>query len=295
MLPRFDLYQPKSLPEALGLLAEAKDSLGAFAGGTNLIPDLRGGRESRRKFLSLVNLEELRFVGAANGHIEIGGRTTVNDLFRSEEIAQAAPALHASAKIFAGHMVRSAATVAGNICYGSPSADLLPPLLCLDAEVTLASAGGSRRMPLSQFNVGYKKTALNPGELLTKLSWARPGPGRVQLFYKLGMRKGDAISVINAAVSLTLQDRVCSDARIALGSVAATVVRAGKAEKLLAGRELDDKLIEEAAELATAAIAPIDDLRASREYRLHTARVLVKRLLRQAIAASVAAQGGIER
>lgn len=289
MLPRFDLYQPKTLPEALGLLSEGRGSLRPFAGGTNLIPDLRGGKEKSRKFVSLTQLDELRFTHRVNGHLEIGSRATVNDLFRSGDIRDTAPALHASAKCFAGHMVRSAATVAGNICYGSPSADLLPPLLCLDAEVTLSSAGGSRRMPLSQFNLGYKKTALEPGELLTKLSWARPGPGRVQLFYKLGMRKGDAISVVNAAVSLTLNERVASDVRIALGSVAATVVRAEKAEKLLSGRELDGRLIDEAADLAVAATAPIDDLRASKEYRLHTSRVLVRRLLRQAMTASAAA------
>jgi len=289
MLPRFDLYQPKTLPEALGLLSEGRGSLRPFAGGTNLIPDLRGGKEKGRKFMSLTGLDELRFTRRVNGHMEIGSRTTVNDLFRSEDIRDGAPALYASAKCFAGHMVRSAATVAGNVCYGSPSADLLPPLLCLDAEVTLSSAGGSRRMPLSQFNLGYKKTALEASELLTKLSWARPKPGRVQLFYKLGMRKGDAISVVNAALSLTLNERVASDVRIALGSVAATVVRAEKAEKLLSGRELDDKLIEEAAGLAVEATAPIDDLRASKEYRLHTSRVLVRRLLRQALTASAAA------
>jgi carbon-monoxide dehydrogenase medium subunit len=283
MLPQFELYQPRTLPEALGLLSHAHGSLQPFAGGTNLIPDLRGGRERGGKFMALAKLNELRFIRSDAGRFEIGGRATVNDLLGSPEIEREAPALYASAKAFAGHMVRNAATVAGNICYGSPSADLLPPLLALDAEVTLASMAGTRAMPLSSFNLGYKKTALKPGELMTKLSWPRPKAGTVQLFYKLGLRKGDAISVANAAVTMALKDRVCRHVRIALGSVAATVVRAEAAEKLLLGREIDDALIAEAAELAAAAASPIDDLRASKEYRLHIARVLVKRLLRQAM------------
>ena len=282
MLPRFDLYQPKTLPEALGLLSETGGNVRPFAGGTNLIPDLRGGREQARKFVSLAGLDDLRFTRFANGHVEIGSLTTVSDLHRSHEVLRNAPALHASAKAFAGHMVRCAATIAGNICYGSPSADLLPPLLSLDANVTLASAAGLRILPLSRFNLGYKQTALKPGELMTQISWPQPARGTVQLFYKLGLRKGDAISVISAAVSLTLKQMVCTHARIALGSVAATVVRAERAEALLLGRELNEKLIGEAAELAADASAPIDDLRASKEYRLHTARVLVRRLLRQA-------------
>jgi len=286
MLPRFDLRQPRTLPEALTMLAGKDDAARPFAGGTNLIPDLRGGKERGRNFMSLAGVDGLRFIRCLDNRIEVGARTTVNDLFRSEDIRRDAPSLHASAKMFAGHMVRSAATVAGNLCYGSPSADLLPPLLCLDAEVTLASAGGARRLPLVQFNLGYKQTALKPDELMTQLSWARPGPGTVHVFYKIGMRRGDAISVVNAAVGLTLKGKACSHARIAMGSVAPTVVRAEKAEQLLAGREIDDRLIDEAAELAASAVSPIDDLRASRDYRLHTTRVLVRRLLRQALAAS---------
>jgi carbon-monoxide dehydrogenase medium subunit len=282
MLPRFELHQPSTLREALELLSDAKGEMRPFAGGTNLIPDLRGGREKCRSFVSLGGLADLRFIRLAGDRIEVGSRATVNDLLRSTHIRRHAPALHHSAKAFAGHMVRNAATVAGNICYGSPSADLLPPLLCLDAEVTLAGPAGTRALDLARFNLGYKETALQPGELMTQLSWPCPRPGTVQLFYKLGLRKGDAISVASAALSLRLEEGVCRHARIALGSVAAIVVRAQKAEQLLLGQEPTDALIEEAADLAAAATVPISDLRASREYRLHITRVLARRLLRQA-------------
>lgn len=282
MLPRFDLRQPVSLDEAVGLLAQAEGSLKLWAGGTNIIPDLRGGKERGRSFLSLARLSGLRYT-RSNGRIEVGCLATVNDLLRSADIQSGAPALHAAAKSFAGHTVRSTATVAGNICYGSPSADLLPALICLDAEVALAGVMGTRRLPLATFNTGYKQTALKPDELLTEIAWNKPVPGTAQLFYKLGLRRGDAISVVSAAATLSLQGRFCTGARIALGSVAPTVVRAEAAEKLLAGHELDNRLIDEAADAASAAAEPIDDLRASKEYRVHTARVLVKRLLQQAM------------
>ena len=283
MLPRFDLQQPKGLREALELLAKPGDPVSPLAGGTNLIPDLRNGREAKRRFMSIARLDELRYVRSVKRTIEIGGGATVNDLLRADDIAKHAPALHASAKAFAGHMVRSAATVAGNICYGSPSADLLPPLLILDAEATIESAGKSRKLPVGQLNVGYKKTALATGELLTGIVWAKPAKGTRQHFYKIGMRKGDAISVANAAVSLKLDGQTSSHVRIALGSVAATVIRASEAEAFLEGREIDEAAIEKAADLAAAAAKPIDDLRASKDYRLHVTHVLVKRLLRQAL------------
>ena len=202
MLPRFDSYQPTTLPEALGLLPDTGGNRRPFAGGMNLIPDLRSGRQQARQCVSLAGLDDLRFTRFANGRVEIGSLTTVSDLHRSHEVLRNAPALHASATAFAGHMVRCTATIAGNICYGSPSADLLPPLLSLDANVTLASAAGLRILPLSRFNLGYKQTALKPGEMMTQISWPQPARGTVQLIYKWGLRKGDAISVISAAVSL---------------------------------------------------------------------------------------------
>ena len=284
MLPKFQLLEPTTLPEALKILSSEGDGLLPMAGGTNLLPDLRGGRATGRRYLSLAHLDGLRFIRGGGDRIEIGGGTTVNDLLRSAEIQAAAPALHASAKVFAGHMVRNAATVAGNLCYGSPSADLMPPLLALDAVITLASSEGERRLPLAEFALGYRKTARRPDELLTAISWPRPQPGAASLFYKLGLRKGDAITVAGVAIDLLLVNGKLDHVRIALGSLAPTVFRARTAEGLLAGQAPCDSLIEEAAAAAAQECRPIDDLRASKEYRRQMARVLVRRLLTQALA-----------
>lgn len=280
MLPTFELLEPKSLDEALAALADGDGT--PMAGGTNLLPDLRARGEANGRFISLSAIGELRRIDHGEGRVVMGGGTTLSDILRDPALRLAAPSLVAAAEVFAGLMVRNAATVGGNICYGSPSADVVPPLLSLDAEVTLASRKGERSVPLDGFFLDYKKTAMRADEVLTAVSWTPPEPGAANLFYKLGRRKGDAITVTGVAVTVVARGGRCAKARIALGSVAPTVFRAKEAEAILEGEALTDELIEAAARAAADACRPIDDLRASAEYRSHTAHVLTRRLLRQA-------------
>ncbi len=280
MLPAFDLLEPLSLEDALKALA--KGDATPMAGGTNLLPDLRARVNSTGHFINLSGIEELRGIDHANGRVSMGGGTTLTDILRDPAMRRAAPSLVAAAEVFAGRMVRNAATVGGNICYASPSADVVPPLLSLDAEVTLASHGGERSVPLDGFFLDYKKTVMRAGEVLTTVSWTPPEPGAANLFYKLGRRKGDAITVTGVAVTLVAEGSRCTKARIALGSVAPTVFRAKDAEGILEGEALTADLIEAAARAAADACRPIDDLRASAEYRRHTVHVLTRRLLQQA-------------
>ncbi len=284
MLPAFELLEPPSLEDALKALADGGGR--PMAGGTNLLPDLRARVDSACHFVDLSGIEELRGIDRGNGRVRMGAGTTLTDILRDPALRRAAPSLVAAAEVFAGLMVRNAATVGGNICYASPSADLVPPLLSLDAEVTLASQGGERSLPLDGFFLDYKKTVLRAGEVLTAVSWAPPEPGAANLFYKLGRRKGDAITVTGVAVTLAAggaaEGRRCTKARIALGSVAPTVFRAKDAEAMLEGETLTAESIEAAARAAADACRPIDDLRASADYRRHTAHVLTRRLLRQA-------------
>jgi carbon-monoxide dehydrogenase medium subunit len=179
-------------------------------------------------------------------------------------------------------MVRNAATVAGNICSGSPAADVVPPLLTLDAEVTLASPGGTRVVPLGEFFLGYRHDARAPGELITGIAWDIPQAPSAELFYKLALRKGDAITVVGVAVALSIEDGVCSRARVALGAVAPFAKRATAAEALLTGQALTPASIEAAAQRAVREIDPIDDIRASAGYRRHTVHALTRRLVTQA-------------
>ncbi len=282
MYADFELVIPETLEAALAALAEGDGGCQALAGGTNLIVDLRARRAKPARLVGLGKIEALRGIRIADGRVTLGARTTMSEILHHPGLAEQAPSLVAQARVFAGQMVRNAATVAGNICSGSPAADVVPPLLALDAEVTLARAGGTRVMPLHQFFLGYKKDARAPGELITEIAWDIPQAPTADLFYKLALRKGDAITVVGVAVALTVENGVCARARIALGAVAPVVRRATAAEALLTGQTLTPAMIEEAAQRAVEEIDPIDDIRASAGYRRHSVHALTRRLVTQA-------------
>ncbi len=283
MYAPFQLEIPNDLTGALAALANgAGEIVVPFAGGTNLIVDIRARRERPDRMVSLGEVGELLGMEFGLERTVIGGRTTVSDLLRSPEIAAQAPSLFDAARIFGGMMVRNAGTVAGNIASGSPAADLVPPLLALDSEIILASASSTRTLALDDYYLGYKKDVRRPDELITRISWRRLPETSASRFYKLARRKGDAITVTGVAVTLSVADGKCTKARIALGAVAPTVFRAKEAEALLEGQALTPALIDAAAVAAVAACSPIDDIRASADYRRHTAEVLTRRLVAQA-------------
>ena len=279
----FELEIPRDLAVALNALVAGGDTTTVpIAGGTNLIVDMRARRERPDRVVGLGKVGELRGMEFGAERISIGGGTTVTELLRSREIAEAAPSLTESARLFAGLMVRNTATVAGNIACGSPAADLVPPLLSLDADVTLANVAGTRTLPLDEYFVGYKRDVRRPDELITSVSWPRLPDSSVNTFYKLARRKGDAITVTGVALTLSAAGGICTTVRIALGAVAPIVFRARKAEAVLEGRALTPALIAEAAAAATAESSPIDDVRASADYRLHTVEALTRRMVAQA-------------
>ncbi len=268
MLREFELDMPGNLQETLARLPGGT----LLAGGTNLLVDLRARREDAERLIWLGNIDGFRDIKIEDGRVIIGGGTTIGDLLRNPAMAEAAPSLVAAARVFGGQMVRNQATVAGNVCSGSPAADTVPPLLSLDAEVHLTCSTGSRTVPLNDFYTGFKTNQRKHDELVTGLSWAAPGPHTANLFYKLARPKGDAIQD---------GDR-CTEARIALGAVGPTVFRAKDAEAMLTGEPLADDLIDSAARKAMEESSPIDDLRASADYRRHCIHVLTRRLLKQA-------------
>ena len=282
MYADFDLVIPETLDAALAALAEGNGETRALAGGTNMIVDLRARRATPARLVGLGKIEALRGIRIAGGRVTLGARTTMSEILHHPGLAEHAPSLVAQARVFGGQMVRNAATLAGNICSGSPAADAVPPLLALDAEVTLASPGGTRVVPLHRFFLGYRKDARAPDELMTEIAWNLPQAPSVELFYKLARRKGDAITVVGVAVALDIENGVCSRARVALGAVAPVVKRATAAEALLTGQALTPALIEAAAQRAVQEVDPIDDIRASAGYRRHTVHALTRRLVTQA-------------
>ncbi len=214
MYARFDLSSPRSLDEALAACGTAEPPM-LLAGGTVALVEIRAGKSDPRALLSLDRLSDLRGIGREGPALVLGARTTVTDLLESPLVAGLAPALADAAGRFAGLMVRNAATVGGNIAAGSPAADLVPPLLTLDAQVELARQGATRQVPLSEYFTGYKRTLRQPGEIITRVILPDPRPGDFNAFYKLARRRGDAITVVGVAVTLRREGEVCSHARIA--------------------------------------------------------------------------------
>ncbi len=279
MLQAFELTIPTSLDEALGALC---DDAVPLAGGTNLLVDMRGGTDMPPRLVGIDRLAGLRRIETAGGRVALGALTTITDVLRHPDMATLGPSMVASARVFGGQMVRNTATVAGNVAYGSPAADMMPPLLSLDAEVTLTSARGSRAMPLDGLFTGFKESQRRPDELITEIAWSAPAANGVNLFYKLGLRKGDAISIVCLAVTVVAEGGICASARIALGAVAPTVIRAREAEAMLEGAALTPELIDAAARRAAEECSPIDDIRASAQYRRHLVHMLTRRLVGQA-------------
>lgn len=280
MLPEFDLLTPKTLPEALALLAEHAPDVLPIAGGTNLIPDMRGGRCRPAVLLNVAGLPELCVIRREDGWLIIGSGVTIADLLDDPQVAQVAPVLQEAARMLASPLVRNRATVAGNLANASPAADMAPPLLALDAEVTLASQKGSRHVPLKDFFVHVRKTVRRPDELITAIRVPLPPAGSFARFFKMALRNADAIAVVNGAVRVDRDEEGrCQAARIALGAVAPTPIRVPEAEAALEGERLTPEIIARAARLAVEAACPIDDLRGSAAYRRHVTEVLVRRAL----------------
>ncbi len=289
MLPGFDFLRPRTLAEALGMLAEHGPDVMPIAGGTNLIVDLRDGNHRPQALLDLGPLRELRGVRGENGaggapsQLVIGGGTTITDLLESDLIAAHAPVVRGAAALFANPLIRNRATVGGNLADASPAADMAPPLLALDAEVELTAQDAVRWVPLEAFLVGVRTTLRQPHELLTAVRWPLPPAGSGWAYHKVGLRKADAISVLSVAVLLAPDGNgACGRARIALGAVAPRPIRAHEAEDLLAGRLLTSEVIAEAANLAASATRPISDIRGSAAYRRRVTEVVVRRLLTEA-------------
>ncbi|HEY7140658.1 MAG TPA: xanthine dehydrogenase family protein subunit M [Methylomirabilota bacterium] len=277
LLPRFEYRRATSLVQATTLLAENPAAL-ALAGGTDLVVDLRERRRQAPLVVDVGELAELRGIDADDGATRMGGGVTVGELLASPLVAARLPALRAAAGDFADFLTRNKATLGGNLANASPGADLVVPLLALDAAVVLAGPGGQRTVPLDAFLLGPRRTAAHAGELIRQVVVSRHG-GR-QAWYKLGLKRGGAIAVVSVATWLALDaaGRV-TDARIALGAVGPRPFRPRDAEAALVGAPPDPARIGRAADLAAAAARPITDVRGGADYRTAMVRALVARCL----------------
>ena len=280
MVNEFTYASPDTLAGCLEILAEPDQNTAPIAGGTNLMVDLRSGRNQPQAVINLWQLTELAYIERVQGHVAIGGRTTVTQLLKSDLIQETGQALHQAADKFAGPLIRNRATVGGNLVDASPAADLAPPLLALGAEVQLQSKDDSRTIPLDQFFLGPRHTVRHASEILTEIRYPIPSANTSTSFLKLGQRLEDAISVVSVATALEKEGDTCKTVRIALGAVAPTPRRAKNAEAILSGQPLNEALIQQAAHVAAEKDAsPIDDVRGSAEYRRWMVAVMVRRAL----------------
>lgn len=273
---------PRSLDEALHALASGRATV--LAGGTDLMPQSRSGKlRFAPTLLNIQGIAELRGVSRRDGVVEIGALTTITALHDDPVARDAAPALWQACEHFASGQIRNAATIGGNICNASPAGDSLVPLLVLGASVALASIGPAgrieRRLPLAEFLTGPGRTARRAEELLVAVHVPIPPEGWVDRYVKFGTRPALDIATIALAVGGRRRDGRLEDARLALGAVAPTAIRAREAEQILTEGPLDDARIERVLEATAAAIHPISDVRASDWYR----RQLVHNLLRRAL------------
>ena len=290
-------FQPTTLADALALLAAHPDAR-VVAGGTDMLVELGRHLRPANSLIDISRVAGLRYVRQDGDAIVLGALATHNDVISSGLcVAGALPLAQACSEVGAPQ-IRARATVAGNLVTASPANDTITALVALDACVTLAGQAGERTLPLRDFYLGVRRTALAPGELLCAIRVPAPGPRRRGIFLKLGLRRAQAISVVNVAVVLTFDsdgpDAPVTEARVALGCVAPTIVRAEAAEAALQGQSLAVIDAEAIGRLAAAACAPISDLRGSAGYRRTAVAALVARAITR-LAAGSEAEGWPER
>jgi len=282
---RFEMALPGSVDECLAVLAKRGSEAKLVAGGTDLLPQMKGGVVRPACVVDISRLTELRTIALdGNGGLRLGAAVAARQIEKHEGVRKAFPSLAESAALVGSIQVRNLATVGGNLCNAAPSADMAPPLVALDAEAVIAGPKGRRRVPLATFFEGVRKTVIGPDELLVELVIPPPGPRSGGNYLRHTPRRELDIAVVGVASQVTLSNGVCGKARISLASVAPTPVRATAAERALEGQPLTKEKIEEAAKLAVEAARPISDQRGSADFRKHLVRVLTRRTLTTALA-----------
>jgi xanthine dehydrogenase iron-sulfur cluster and FAD-binding subunit A len=273
------VVRPGTFASALQLWRSAPAGTRLVAGGTDLVVEQQRAVKTAQRLIDLSALEEeLKYIRRDGNTFALGALATHNDVLASADLrCEALPLVQACMEVGAPQ-IRTRATVAGNLVTASPANDTITPLLAMDAQVVLADCEGERIVPLAEFYPGFRKTALRPGEILREIRFIGLGQRR-GFFLKLGLRRAQAISVVNIAVVLDVEGSYVRDARVALGCVAPTVIRMHAIEDLLRGATLDEQTIVRAAAAASEQIAPIDDLRSSAEYRRDGVRALVTQAL----------------
>ena len=279
----FDFVRPEDQEGAISALAAHSPNVRILAGGTDYLVELKHVSQSPGTVVDVSHLEELKGIEEVENGLRIGAAVTHTEIMNHPLIEKYVPAMIDAAHTIGAVQTRNLGTLGGNLVTCVPSMDSGPTLVALDAEVTVLGKKGARRMPLTEFFVGPRKTILQSDELLVDVVIPKQNLGKPTAFYKFGLRKGQALALVNVASSLWVKDGKFADVRISLGAVAPVVIRCPNAESSLEGQEVSKNVIEEAGCIAVTEAKPIDDFRASREYRNDLIDVLTRRTLNSAV------------
>ncbi len=255
-----------------------------LAGGTDIIPKMRQGKFSAKNLIDATGIESLRSISDQGKEISLGAFVTHQEIADSQLLKNVNPGLIKAAESIGCAQTRARGTLGGNIANASPAADLIPPLLVFNASLLVQNLDGERKLPLEKFIKGPGKTDLQSGEFIHSISFS-PLPGRWGSdFIKIGKRMGMAISVVNISAAVVLDgEGFITDVRIALGAVAPVVLRLRKTEEFLLGKKPDPKNVKFAVDICQKEISPITDIRSTDQYRLHSAGVILERVLESSI------------
>jgi CO/xanthine dehydrogenase FAD-binding subunit len=280
-LPHVDYEAPKTVSEAVDLLAEHQDEASVLAGGQSLIPLLALRLAHPAVLIDINGIAELSGVSATDGRVAIGAMTRDYAAEESGTVADAVPLLAAALPMIGHEAIRSRGTIGGSLAHADPAAELPAVARALDAEFVVRGPSGERVVPAAEWFEGYLTTSRRPDELLVEVRFPAAERGTGISFGEVARRHGD-FAIVGLAASLTLSGGAISDARLAFAGLSDVPVRAIEAENLLAGEEPSAELFDEAARRATGDIDPPADLHGSSEYRRKAAAALVRRGLRAA-------------
>ena len=281
---KFEYLEPKSLKEACELLEQHPDDAKIIAGGTALLIWMRMRLLNPRLVISLEKIPDFNYIRYDNKDgLRIGAGARHREIELAPVVQSHYPLLHETFRKVAQPRIRNMGTIGGNLCQGDPLTDPGASLIALDAEITLTHNKQKRTLPLEEFFVDYYQTDLRPGEILTEIHVPPPLKPLGWSHIKFTPRSEEDFATVGIALTVRGQRDLCEDIRLALNSVAPTILRAKRAEDVLRGNKVTDGLLQEMGETAAAEVDPMDDNRGSAEYKCEMVKVLVRRATKQAL------------
>ncbi len=281
-----DYVAPKTINEAVAVMASKGEQARALAGGTDLLVQLRGGRRTSQVVVDVKNIPELNEISySPRSGLTIGAAAPCYRIYQDQAVASAYPGLIDAAFLIGSIQIQGRASIGGNLCNSAPSADAIPPMIALEGVATIAGPNGTRQVPVEDFCTGPGRNVLQPGEILVSIHLPPPKAHSGANYLRFIPRNEMDIAVagVGSSVVLDASGQNFVSARIALASVAPTPVFAREAGESLAGKPVSEEAIEEAAQKAMADAKPITDMRGTVRQRVHLVGVLTRRTLNNAI------------